>query len=119
MAISANWTRALATTTATETLSLTSTVSEVGATTYVDYYATVNAAARLFHRFVISFANNGESQTTSISHYTFESAGDATYTPDQKTTPFTNAEADSVEALTFGNILPLNTLYVDAGDARS
>jgi hypothetical protein len=118
MAVSANWTRALATTTATETLSLTSTISESGTSTYVDFYATVNAAARLFHRFVITFDNNGETQVPTITHYTFESAGDATYTPNQKTTPFTNAEADQSVTLDFAT-LALNTLYVDAGDARS
>ena len=119
MTISADWTRALATVTETETLALTSTISESGADTYVDYYATVNGAARLFHRFVISFTNNGETQRPTITHYTFESAGDSTYTPDQKTTPFTNAEADQSQSLDFGTVLALNTLYVDAGDART
>lgn len=118
MTIAANWTRALATTTETETLALTSTISESGTDTYVDFYATVNAAARLFHRFVISFTNNGETQIPTVTHYTFESAGDATYTPDQKTTPFTNAEADQSVALSLAT-LALNTLYIDAGDART
>ncbi len=118
MAITADWSRALATLVETESLSLTSTISESGADTYIDFYGTVNAAARLFHRFVISLGNNGESQVPTITHYTFESSGDATYTPDQKTTPFTNAEADSSVSQSFGS-LDLNALYTDAGDART
>lgn len=117
MAITADWQRAKDELLETKALALTSTLSESGAGTYVDLYATVNAAARLFHRFVITFTNNGETQVPTVTHYTFEGAGGATYTPNQKTTPFTNAEADQSVALSFGE-LPLNALYVDAGDPR-
>lgn len=84
----------------------------------VDLKATVNAAARLIHRIRLTPEIAGTKQRCKVEFLDFSSSAASTYA-DAKTTPFTDAEADTVTVLGYTPWVDLDAIYTTAGDARS
>lgn len=88
----------------------------------IDEYATINAAARLIERTVISTARTGVQKTSTLSVYTYETAAATAYVDTDlasaTTAPFTIAQG--VLRNTFiGYPVDLDAIYTTAGDARA
>jgi hypothetical protein len=119
---SVNYTRPAATLTNNEAIVLTLVGIEDTAANpdnvTIDLKATVNAAARLVHRIRLTPVIEGATQKVKVEFLDFSSAAASTYA-DAKTTPFTDAEADSVTVIGYSPAINLDAFYTTAGDARS
>lgn len=119
---SANYVRPAATSTNNEAIVLALNGLEDTAATpdnvTVDLKATVNAAARLVHRLRITPEISGTNQRLKIEFLDFSSSADQAYA-NAKTTPFTDAEADSVVQVGYTPWVNLDAFYTLAGDVRS
>ncbi len=83
--------------------------------TYLDYKATINAAARLTTRIRVTREWNGNKVRNKVEELWFYTAADQTYS-DAATTPFTDAEADEVFVIGYGPYRDFNAFMTAAGD---
>lgn len=109
------------TTTTTETSSQTAVLTEVSAGVWLlDFKATIDSTARLLHRFKITGSASGQNQRFRVQHLDYSSAGDSgtAYTDGLQTTPFTEAEADSIVDVSGGYSpwIDIDALYTLGGD---
>jgi hypothetical protein len=119
MAISANFTRPLTAVTESETSNQTIAVHEAAGSTYADNTATVNSQLRLLDRFKLTIETAGQSQRFKIEYLDFSSSTDETFTAGDVTTPFTDAEADSVTLIGYSPWVDRHAQYVTAGDTTA
>lgn len=92
----------------------TAVVTEIGTDNFlIDFKATVNAAARLLHRFKFELISAETSPMVSwrVSYLDYSDAADATYTDGLQTTPFTEAEARSVTVIGVTPAINMDALF--------
>lgn len=117
MALSRQFTRTAVTTT-TETSEQSAATHEGDNSYYIDVTATVSSALRLLHRFKITPSESGGNQNFTVRYLDFSSSADQTFTAGQLTTPFTDAEADSITEIGPSPIIDMDALYTLAGDTE-
>ena len=83
---------------------------------YLDVTATINANLRLLGRIKLTTENAGANQRYRIQYLDFSSTADQTFTADQLTTPFTDAEADSITDMGYSPWVNMHAIYTTAGD---
>ena len=111
MAQTATFTRTTVTT-SNQNSSQTAIVTEDGTDVrYLDIKATINLADRLLHRFKITSSTSGGTQKFTIEYLDFSSSGNQTYTDGALTTPFTDAEADSITTIGASPAIDMDAIY--------
>ena len=119
MAITQTIVRPLTTTTEDEASAQSAAAHEVSDAYYLDITATVNAALRLLGRFKFVPKVGGQNQKFSVYFLDFSSTADQTFSAGQTTTPFTDAEADSMTLIGDSPNVDMHALYVTAGDTTA
>ena len=117
MALSVQFSR-IAVTTTTETSSQEEATHEADGSYYFDVTATVNTNLRLLHRFKLTPVESGQNQNFIVRYLDFSSTADQTFTAGQITTPFTDAEADSITVVGNSPLINMDALYTLAGDTE-
>ena len=107
----------VAVTTTTETSAQSIAVHESGAdVVYADVTATIAGNLRLLGRFKFTRTNSGRLQKYRVQFLDFSSSAASTFTAGQLTTPFTDAEADSITEIGYSPNVNMDELYTTAGD---
>jgi hypothetical protein len=107
----------IATTTTTESSAQSVAVHEVAPNiTYADRTVTIGGNLTLLSRIKITRETQGQTQRDRIEYLDFRSTT-ATFTAGAVTTPFTDAESDSLVLLGYGPWVNMDAVYTANGDS--
>lgn len=122
MAVSASLSRPLSALTEAENNSITGVASDDSSTFTLDFKATINSGARLLGRTRVTIETSGALQRYKYEFLNFTSSADQTYSDGDRTTPFSDAEADnaaSVHLIGYSPWVDMHELHNTAGDTTA